>query len=160
MAVTDRLTGLFNRVRLEEALNAEYEKAQRFSRGFGVIIIDVDDFKSVNDTYGHNVGDKVLVSFSNILKENTRAADTVGRWGGEEFLIVACETDLDGAVLLAEKLKAAIEAFDFPVIGKKTASFGVAVLKAGEEIKDLIARADQGLYSAKNSGRNRVGKMM
>lgn len=156
LAVTDRLTGLFNRVRLEEALNTEYEKAKRFGHIFGVILLDIDYFKAVNDTYGHNVGDDVLISFGHILHQNTRAVDTIGRWGGEEFLIVAAETNLDGVLFFAEKLRIAIETFDFPIAGKQSASFGVAVLKDGEEIKDLIARADKALYQAKNKGRNRV----
>jgi diguanylate cyclase (GGDEF)-like protein len=121
-----------------------------------VFIADCDSFKAVNDTHGHQVGDLVLIELAALMSKSVRAIDTVGRWGGEEFLAILPETGIDGATQLADKLRREIEAYAFPVVGCRTASFGVAVLRPTENIKDLIARADAALYLAKESGRNRV----
>ncbi|MBS99698.1 MAG: hypothetical protein CMI01_13605 [Oceanospirillaceae bacterium] len=113
-------------------------------------------FKQVNDTCGHAVGDQVLVTISKTLRNNTRRSDYVGRWGGEEFLIVCPHTNRDGAVSLAESLRERIDEARFPVIGHRTCSFGVAELQPGDQPKDILKRADDALYLAKNNGRNRV----
>jgi diguanylate cyclase (GGDEF)-like protein len=156
LSVTDRLTGLFNRLKLDQVLDDEMNRHQRYASTFSVLLLDIDKFKAVNDTWGHTVGDEVLVSFARLLTAETRDVDIVGRWGGEEFLIVCIDTDRDGALAVAEKLRAAIAAHEFPTIGRKTASIGVACIRKGDTITDLIARADTALYRAKEAGRNRV----
>lgn len=156
IAVTDGLTNLFNRRKLDEMLSYESEKVNRYKTFFGVILLDIDRFKHINDNYGHMVGDQVLIHLAKILSDNTRAVDTVGRWGGEEFLIICPQVDLEHVVMLAEKLRTLIAAYDFDGIGQRTASFGVVVYDSKEAIKDLVKRADDCLYEAKNSGRNKL----
>lgn len=155
-SVTDALTGLFNRRRLEEIFARELDRIRRYDLKFSVIMADVDHFKSVNDTLGHGIGDEVLVAVSNLLRRGVRAVDTVGRWGGEEFLILCPDTELDGAVALADKLRTALAETPLPGVGRGTASFGVAELTADEGFRELVGRADTALYRAKVNGRNRV----
>lgn len=156
LSITDRLTGLFNRIKLDETFDAEIKLAIRYNQPFSVIMVDIDHFKEVNDSYGHQVGDKVLVEFSNILKINTRETDIVGRWGGEEFMIICRYSDESGVLKLAEKLRLAIQNHTFPPAQRKTASFGVTIWLEGDKTENLVARADEALYAAKNNGRNRV----
>jgi diguanylate cyclase (GGDEF)-like protein len=156
LSVTDRLTGLFNRMKLDEAFNTEIKLAIRYNQSFSIIILDIDHFKMVNDSYGHQVGDKVLVEFARILQLNTRETDIVGRWGGEEFMVVCRRTDKIGVQELAEKLRQTIQDHPFPVVQHKTASFGVTTWLEGDKTEELVARADEALYEAKNNGRNRV----
>ncbi|MGB3751772.1 MAG: GGDEF domain-containing protein [Arcobacteraceae bacterium] len=157
LSITDKLTGLFNRLKLDETLNDEFNRSNRFKRSFGVIIIDIDYFKRVNDTYGHQVGDQVLIQFSKILKENIRKVDILGRWGGEEFMIICSETDFQGTIKLAQSLREEISKHNFPIIGNFSASFGVSIYYEDDENVDkVIARADSALYQAKENGRNRV----
>lgn len=154
--ITDRLTGLCNRYKLDRVLATEMQRVQRYPHPFGVILLDIDEFKIINDTHGHQVGDQTLVTIATILKENTRATDVVGRWGGEEFLILCAETDIDGAHRLAEKLRKAIAGHRFAVAQTITASFGVAVREGKDSAEQLISKADTALYQAKQNGRNRV----
>lgn len=156
LAVTDHLTNLYNRHKLDKELTAENERAERFSPPYGIILLDVDHFKKVNDTYGHQIGDQVLVDIAKLLKQQTRKTDTVGRWGGEEFLIICPAADKYGLIKLAENLRKSIDDRKFPVISNKTSSFGLSLYQQGDEIKDILARADQALYKAKEKGRNRV----
>ena len=156
LSVTDKLTGLFNRLKLDESLNDEFNRSNRFKRSFGIIIIDIDYFKRVNDTYGHQVGDQVLIQFAKILKENIRKVDILGRWGGEEFMIICPETNFEGTIKLAQSLRKIISKYDFPNIGNFSASFGVSIYNNDENIDKVIARADNALYKAKENGRNRV----
>lgn len=156
LSITDKLTGLFNRLKLDEALNDEFNRSNRFNRTFGIIIIDIDYFKKVNDTYGHIVGDQALIQFAKILKENIRKIDILGRWGGEEFMIICSETDFQGTIKLAQSLREIISKYDFPTIGNLSASFGVSVYDGDENIDKVIARADNALYKAKANGRNKV----
>lgn len=156
LSVTDRLTGLYNRRKLDDILLVELERAQRTKLPLSVFIADVDKFKSVNDNYGHQIGDKVLVGVAEIMQKEVRKLDSVGRWGGEEFMGICSNTNLAGASLVAEKLRAAIEAHEFPVVGHKTCSFGVAECQPGETPEAMIKRADDALYRAKNTGRNQV----
>ncbi|WP_051298434.1 PAS domain S-box protein [Marinobacterium litorale] len=156
LSTTDRLTGLNNRANMDSLLQAEIQRYERYGSGCAVIMLDVDYFKQVNDTCGHAVGDQVLVTISKTLRNNTRRSDYVGRWGGEEFLIVCPHTNRDGAVSLAESLRERIDEAQFPVIGHRTCSFGVAELQPGDQPKDILKRADDALYLAKNNGRNRV----
>ncbi len=154
--VTDRLTQLYNRHKLDEVLENERIRSRRFGRPFGVILMDVDNFKSVNDTYGHQAGDHVLTEIASILRDNTRKTDVAGRWGGEEFLVIVPETTPESIMELAEKLKDAIAGHHFGIAGRKTSSFGVAVYRQHEQIKDILSRVDEALYRAKNSGKNLV----
>lgn len=153
---SDRLTGLSNRLRLDQVLEEEYARCHRSGAALAVILLDVDHFKSVNDTHGHQVGDQVLIAIARLLAAAVREIDVVGRWGGEEFMVVCRETDCDGARVLAEKLREAVAGHDFPVVGHKTGSFGVAALRPEEKLEALIARADAALYQAKHGGRDRV----
>ncbi len=156
LATSDQLTGLNNRRSLDAKLAAEMERSNRYHEALSIIMFDIDHFKHVNDTWGHPVGDDVLKQMARIAASLVRGPDDLFRWGGEEFLIVAPHTDLQGAVVLAEKLRAAIEKDTFPSVGTLTASFGVAELRPAEDSEDWFKRVDQALYRAKNNGRNRV----
>lgn len=156
MATTDPLTGLANRIRLDEKLIECHQLFERSERAFSVIMIDLDYFKRVNDTFGHLVGDKTLVALSGLLEEHIRATDMIGRWGGEEFMIICPETGIDGGVKLAEKIQHVIEEHDFDSIHTLTCSFGVSESRSGDRIENIVGRADSALYRAKAEGRNRV----
>lgn len=156
----DKLTQLYNRQKIEDILRNEIKKSKRYHSSFSVIMLDIDRFKEVNDTYGHEVGDIILEEFANILKNNIRATDYAGRWGGEEFLILCPETYIEGAETLAENLRKVIEEHTFPIIIRKTASFGVTVSMPEDEINLVMKRVDDALYKAKKLGRNRVETMI
>ncbi|MDD7910691.1 PleD family two-component system response regulator [Pseudovibrio exalbescens] len=162
MAVTDALTGLYNRRYFEHHAGAHIARAIKEGKFLSLLLLDVDHFKSINDKYGHDVGDEVLVEFAHRLRRNVRGLDLVCRYGGEEFVIVTPETDQKVALTVAERLRAEIAAMPFTVVGKTekipiTASIGVATLQSTDETTaSLVKRADQGLYSAKNGGRNQV----
>jgi len=155
-ATSDQLTGLNNRRSLDAKLDAEMERSNRYHEALSIIMFDIDHFKNVNDTWGHAVGDDVLKQMSSIASALVRGPDDLFRWGGEEFLIVAPHTDLQGAIVLAEKLRLAIESDTFPTVGTLTASFGVAELRPAEDREEWFKRVDQALYRSKNNGRNRV----
>ncbi|SNR91483.1 GGDEF domain-containing protein [Desulfurobacterium atlanticum] len=155
-ATRDMLTGALNRHKFLEFLSHEFEKSKRFNLPLSLIMFDIDFFKKVNDTYGHDAGDMVLKRVVEIVKNNIRKIDKLVRWGGEEFIILAPNTDVKGAVCLAEKLREEIEKADFGKIGKITASFGVAGMADGDTVDDLLKRVDEALYKAKQKGRNRV----
>ncbi|HKL20818.1 MAG TPA: diguanylate cyclase [Tichowtungia sp.] len=156
LAVCDRLTGLYNRRKLDERLEQELTRAARYNRPLSVIMLDLDHFKEINDTCGHPAGDTVLAESAVRLKRALRKNDTVGRWGGEEFLILCPETGLRDAAGLAERLRQTFADRDFPEAGRLTASFGVAACRAEDQPNKLLSRADRALYRAKKSGRNRV----
>lgn len=157
LSVTDKLTGIYNRIRLDEVLSTEYVRFKRHGLVYSLIMFDIDFFKKVNDTYGHLVGDEVLKSLAQLIKTSIRESDVFGRWGGEEFLIVCCGTDADGAYNLASKLRRKVELFEFPSVDRLTCSFGVAQIDAAGT-DDMVKRADDALYRAKQGGRNRVEK--
>ncbi len=156
LSVSDTLTGLSNRLRLDRVLGEECARAARSGAPLSAVLLDLDHFKTVNDQHGHPVGDRVLVAIGELLKSGSRLTDEVGRWGGEEFLVVCRDTDLAGACALAHKLRAQIAAQRFAVVGHRTASFGVAQLGDGEDVEALVSRADVALYRAKKAGRDRV----
>jgi diguanylate cyclase (GGDEF)-like protein len=156
IAYTDQLTKLFNRLKIDEMLERCYHSFNRYKRNFTVILIDIDDFKKVNDTCGHLVGDEVLKSISFLLNENTRNIDFIGRWGGEEFIIISKETNIDGAFVIAEKIRQAVASFVFDANLRQTISIGIAQHKKEDTIDSLIKRADDALYKAKEKGKNRV----
>lgn len=154
--IMDRLTSVYNRIKMDEIIETALKKQKRYKESFSVILLDIDHFKNVNDTHGHLMGDLILKEFASILKENIRETDFVGRWGGEEFIIVCPKTDKEGAVRLAQNLRVKIENSLFATQNKKTASFGVAECQASDNITSIIDNADKALYKAKKSGRNRV----
>ncbi|MCX7655234.1 MAG: diguanylate cyclase [Treponemataceae bacterium] len=156
LAIIDRLTGLYNRFKLEEVLRIEYERAERYGRIFSIILFDIDHFKKVNDTFGHPVGDQLLQQFAKIVSKGVRNTDFCGRWGGEEFLVICPETPAQGARILAENLRTTIESLQFDQVKHKTASFGVTNYHPRESLEELLRRVDQALYKAKRQGRNRV----
>ena len=157
LAQHDQLTGLFNRRSLDKDIEQRLLKRRRRSdQGFAVLMYDIDHFKEVNDTYGHEVGDVVLKELSHRVRAMVRDEDVVGRWGGEEFLIIADSISADDAYSLAERIRATVESEPFPIVGKVTVSFGVACAQEGDTPSSLFARVDMALYAAKHSGRNRV----
>lgn len=159
-AMTDALTGLLNRYGLQRTLQREQSEARRYQRPLSCLLIDLDHFKSINDTYGHAAGDTALQQIAEILSKAVRGSDMVFRYGGEEFLVLLPETNLEGATALAEKIRLAADAqlFGDGHIFPITLSAGVASLSAQESGHDMIARADMALYNAKAGGRNRVEK--
>jgi len=161
-AITDELTGISNRREMRGALDRELNRRRRFDTPIAFVALDIDDFKRVNDTYGHPQGDEVLVQVARVLRELTRDIDEPGRAGGEEFGVVLPQTDLDGAARIAERMREAIEGLRVPRLGggdplNVTASFGVAAVPASATDKDgLLAAADAALFNAKRAGKNRV----
>jgi diguanylate cyclase (GGDEF)-like protein len=155
-ASTDSLTSLRNRRGVRSILESEAVRSRRYQRPLALIMVDIDNFKKINDRFGHQTGDDALKRFAKLLLHGTRETDLIGRWGGEEFVIVAVETDAHGAGCLAEKLRKKIESTPFRHVWRTTASFGIAVFHSPESINDLISRADRALYEAKASGKNRV----
>lgn len=156
MSITDSLTGLYNHQYIYEQLKNEIKKAQRYERPFSVIMVDVDDFKNINDTYGHQVGDDVLVKISKTLRETAREVDLIARYGGEEFLLVLPETLLENEFVMAERIRTAIENLNFGLGKKITVSGGIAAYQKGDDEKSIVARADCLLYEAKREGKNKV----
>ena len=156
LSTTDKLTSIYNRLKLDEVMLYEKNIFDRFYRPLSIVLLDIDDFKKINDKYGHKVGDEVLQSMAKILLDTKRKTDILGRWGGEEFLVICHETDLSGAMKLAEKFRTSINSSRFANIEHLSASFGVAEFAKDESIENIFIRADQGLYKAKESGKNRV----
>ena len=159
-ALVDGLTGLANRRSCEETLHAELARAERFDSPLAVVVADLDDFKEVNDRYGHQAGDVVLRELAVLLRESLRDIDLAARWGGEEFLLVLPGTDLEGAAYVAERVRRALEE-RVALSGEGdpisvTASFGVAAYPQARSIPALFAAADGALYEAKRTGKNRV----
>ncbi len=157
-SVTDPLTQIGNRLKLDGELQTAMSHYRNFSQPFGLVMIDIDHFKSINDQYGHQVGDIVLKQFADLLVEHSRSNDIVGRWGGEEFMIIYRSTNLEGAYHHAEKLRRIIEDAFFESVNKITASFGVAEPTPDMTLSQLLHCADQALYTAKKEGRNRTIK--
>lgn len=156
LSQTDKLTNIHNRLYLDKVLLQSASQSKRYKTTFSLIVIDIDLFKQVNDKFGHLIGDKLLKQFSFLLSDNIRSSDVVGRWGGEEFLIICPKTNLQEALILAEKLRDIIYQAIFINVGRKTASFGVAEFRSDDSADDCLGRADKALYSAKNTGRNQV----
>ena len=156
LAITDKLTGIYNRTKLDELLDIEINRSKRFESLFGFCIIDIDFFKSINDTHGHLVGDKVLVGFAKLLENLIRKTDYLGRWGGEEFVVIVPRTDKESLLIFTEKLRETIESNEFDVVGNITASFGITLFNEKDDKNSVVKRADDALYKAKRDGRNRV----
>jgi diguanylate cyclase (GGDEF)-like protein/hemerythrin-like metal-binding protein len=156
IATTDSLTRLANRRRMEELLQVEIARALRYSSELSLIMFDLDHFKRVNDTLGHDVGDQVLIRTGELALSRLRSVDICGRWGGEEFLIILPHTGLEGALLVAEKIRLTLETAWHDRAGIVTGSFGVAEWATNESYDTLIKRVDNAMYRAKNGGRNLV----
>lgn len=156
IAYIDPLTGIYNRRMLFQLTKEQFHLSQRHALPLALLIIDIDHFKNVNDTYGHQVGDKVLVETVKEVSFHIRKSDIFGRYGGEEFMIACPETDEEGAYTLAEKIRRLIATHPFEDIGYKSVSIGIALLKDEKSLDELIKKADKALYKAKESGRNRV----
>jgi diguanylate cyclase (GGDEF)-like protein len=159
LAMTDALTKLPNRRRMRELLESERVRCARQGRPFGVVLADVDAFKEINDTRGHDGGDHVLAELGAVLRRVLRRQDAVARWGGEEFLFLLPDTDLHGAGIVAEKLRAAVAESQFAFAGRPVPvamTFGVAVCTRETSLEDCIQRADKALYSGKHHGKNQV----
>jgi diguanylate cyclase (GGDEF)-like protein/PAS domain S-box-containing protein len=150
----DSLTGLYNRWKFEEALNLETERARRYGTEFSLVMFDIDAFKEVNDTYGHDVGDAVLRKIAAVVGQQIRRTDILARWGGEEFMILLSETSLDHATRLAEATRIRVAQADFPGPGRLTISLGVTQYLQGETISTLLKRVDNAMYEAKQRGRD------
>lgn len=158
-ARTDLLTGLPNRWEIMSRLHAEAGRSDRHGTDFSILLADLDHFKILNDTYGHMAGDRILKAIAKSLRSAIRVEDFCGRWGGEEFLIILPETELDHAALVAEKLVSAIRNTPLKLDGKKiyiTISIGAGTFRSGMDIDGCINKVDEALYRAKNSGRNCV----
>ncbi|WP_081696687.1 diguanylate cyclase [Megalodesulfovibrio gigas] len=153
---TDTLTSLPNRTRIDELFLTECSRGERYGRPFSVIMLDIDNFKRVNDEFGHQMGDKVLVATARAARDAVRTVDTLGRWGGEEFLVLCPETPEDMAVQVAERIRQVIAATAMGTGTPQTISAGVASLLPGDTPDALLQRADAALYQAKRLGRNRV----
>ncbi len=157
LAFTDGLTQIYNRRMIDSLLTKEIEIAKRHSKQLCVIMFDIDHFKLVNDIYGHDIGDVVLIETTKIVSENLRKSDIFGRYGGEEFLIVCIQSNIQDSFKLAEKLRLKIESHIFEKVGTKTVSLGIAILSSEDDMKSLVHKADMALYKAKNGGRNQTG---
>ncbi|MBN2870922.1 MAG: diguanylate cyclase [Campylobacterales bacterium] len=154
--LTDPLTGAGNRMKFNLHFEQYFKTSERYKKEFSLILLDIDFFKKINDTYGHDTGDKVLVSLANIIRSRIRTSDVFCRWGGEEFVILMPMTTLDEAIKLAEQMKEAISNAYFEGVGHLTCSFGVASYRRSDSKEQLFKRLDEALYRAKKSGRNCV----
>lgn len=152
----DGLTGLWNRACSEQLLAEEVARAQRYATPFSLIMIDIDHFKSVNDSHGHAVGDSVLREFAQLLRSSVRSVDKVGRLGGEEFVVLLPQSDATQAKAVAATLQKRVRQFGFDTVNRRTASFGVTQFVPGDNPQSMLDRADRALYRAKAEGRDRV----
>ena len=155
MALTDSLTALSNRTHMNQILHKEYSRFERHDQRFGIIMLDIDHFKAINDTRGHDAGDQVLKKLARLFEGAIRSSDFVARWGGEEFLICCTTIEEDDLLPIAETVRQLVANTDFAIGRSLTASLGCAAIVKGETIGELIKRADIALYEAKNNGRNR-----
>ena len=159
-AFTDHLTGLANRRRFERQLEREVGRVLRFERPFSLLMVDIDNFKNLNDTFGHDAGDDAIRRISRVLREGTRGIDLAARIGGEEFAVLLVETSKSGGLDVAERLRLAIKALETPAGGRITASFGVAECPTdAQTASGILKAADVALYEAKRNGRDRVMPM-
>ena len=152
----DGLTGALRKEAFNEIIGQKIIEAKHVSLPLSMIIFDIDHFKKINDTYGHGTGDVILKELSELIRHNVRESEYFVRWGGEEFIILMPGTSLQGARMVAEKLRRLVESTTFPEVGQVTCSFGVTSLKEDDTITSFFERADAALYDAKRSGRNRV----
>jgi diguanylate cyclase (GGDEF)-like protein len=158
MTHKDSLTGLYNRLYIENLIEQLIAASSVNGNNFSVMVMDIDMFKSVNDTFGHDAGDSALREFAETVRHTVRKTDTFARWGGDEFLLISENTEIQEACAIAEKIRAVVENTKFSISGSKTCSIGVAEFRKTDSFKDILKRADNALYAAKAKGRNRVEK--
>ena len=156
LAVTDSLTGVWNRRHGEEMFSADLLEARRYGPPLSLLMLDIDHFKDINDTYGHHIGDQVLIELCQRLTANLRSSDALARWGGEEFVIVMRHCTLDDALPLADKIRALVSDTPFEHVGTVTTSIGAAQLRPDDDLTSWLDRADKAMYAAKAAGRNTV----
>jgi len=156
LSVTDTLTNISNRRMFEIMIKKEFSRAKRYKHDLSIIIIDIDFFKKVNDTYGHKYGDKVLCELATLLQKTIRENDFLARWGGEEFAILLPDTNIEHCVITSEKLRKSVSQMEFSNGLTITCSFGISQYKLNENLDELFIRADKALYNAKENGRNKV----
>ena len=156
MAETDPLTNIYNRRKFSRLLDQEIQRVERYDSFLSIVLLDIDHFKRVNDTYGHDTGDYVLRRITELIRENIKITDILARYGGEEFVIILPETDVKGASRQIERMRKTIEKTSFDGVGNLTISAGIAGYTGGDSCKSMITRADKALYLAKEEGRNRV----
>jgi diguanylate cyclase (GGDEF)-like protein len=156
LAVTDPVTGVWNRRHGRELLEAATAQPDQDGGPLSVLMVDIDNFKAINDTHGHETGDTVLIELARRLAGAVRSTDMVARWGGEEFVILLRDCPLDDAVIRAEKIRRQIADVSFPGAGTITVSIGAAQLVADDDVTSWVARSDKALYEAKRAGRNTV----
>lgn len=154
LSITDKLTGIYNRLRLDQLILEQVNNNNRYKLVFSIILIDVDNFKKINDTYGHDIGDKVLQEISSYLQYNTRSTDYFGRWGGEEFLIICPNTNASDTFILSEKIRSFIEKKVISEVGPITVSSGVTEFIKDDTVNSIFKRADKALYQAKTLDKN------
>lgn len=157
LITTDRLTELYTRKKLSEVLHLEIQRAKRFETDLGIILLDIDHFKLINDSFGHDLGDSILKEIAKLLQTHTRKIDTIGRWGDGKFLVICPGSNFEGLHSLAEKLRHTIAEFHFSTKQNHTASFGMTTLKHNDDnITQLISRVESAMNQAKDQGRNRI----
>ena len=156
LATIDSLTEIYNRYKIDDEIKVNIARYERYKEPFSVLMFDIDHFKVINDTYGHDVGDRVLKNLSKTVSKNIRVTDKVGRWGGEEFVVILENTTTKEASIVAEKLRKIIETDELEENSKITVSIGVAQYVPPQSREDLIKKVDEALYMAKEKGRNQV----
>jgi polar amino acid transport system substrate-binding protein len=156
IASTDALTGLYNRHKLDELFDLEMYSMQKKENPLCMAIVDIDFFKKINDTYGHEIGDVVLVGLSNFLLQQLRSTDIIARWGGEEFVLLLNSVNIDNAYNIVDKIREKLSQKEFDKVGKVTISAGVTNITQKDSFTSAFARADKALYQSKKDGRNRV----
>jgi diguanylate cyclase (GGDEF)-like protein len=154
LAITDPLTGLYNGTQLDNVLSKEIARGFRYDKTFGLLVIDIDNFKIINDRFGHDAGDKILQNITHVLSKLVRENDTLIRWGGEEFIVIALEVDEQNLINFCGKLRKKIEDEHYDTAGKVTVSIGSTLFRQSDSQESLISRADKALFEAKEKGRN------
>jgi diguanylate cyclase (GGDEF)-like protein/PAS domain S-box-containing protein len=156
LSVTDNLTKIYNRRKIEFILDYSIQQLSRDKNSLSILLLDIDNFKSVNDIHGHEVGDTVLQKCAEVIKNSVRQNDSFGRWGGEEFVVVLPSTSFDGGLVVAEKIRTNLEQYIFPNVGVKTCSIGLYEITTKDDLKSAISKADKAMYKAKMSGKNKT----
>lgn len=155
-AEKDQLTKIYNKAKFNDELAEEIKRVKRYENNFGLIMYDIDKFKEINDNYGHDVGDEILIELTDLVRKSIRNIDFLARWGGEEFAIITPNSSLDSTTKLANRLRKEIADHDFSQVDSITCSFGVTAFKKEDNIESMLERVDKALYKAKNNGRDKV----
>lgn len=155
LAYYDKLTGIYNRRKFDEMLNIEYKITKRYNRHLSALFFDIDHFKKINDTYGHDIGDDVLSNLSSLVSQQIRETDIFARWGGEEFIVLLPETKSEEAIVVAQEIMDVLESYTFPEVNKVTISIGISSVNGKERVQTFLKRLDNALYKAKKEARNR-----